>query len=68
MADTPTTNLTDGMHVMADALLLNGIKRMYGVVGIPVTDLARIGQGKGIRFIAMRHEADAGSHLGGAHF
>ncbi len=61
MADTDTTNLTDGMHVMADALLLNGIKRMYGVVGIPVTDLARIGQGKGIRFIGMRHEADAGN-------
>ena len=37
-----TTNLTDGMHVLADALLKNGIDKMYGVVGIPVTDVARI--------------------------
>ncbi len=58
---TETTNLTDGMHVLADALLLNGIDKMYGVVGIPVTDVARIGQGKGIRFIGMRHESDAGN-------
>lgn len=66
MENTTNTNntpnvLTDGMHIMVEALLKNGIDKMYGVVGIPVTDLARIGQGKGIRYIGMRHEADAGN-------
>lgn len=60
-ANAAPTNLTDGMNLMADALLLNDLKTMYGVVGIPVTDLARIAQGKGVRYIAMRHEADAGN-------
>lgn len=55
------TNLTDGMHILADALLKNGIDKMYGVVGIPVTDVARIAQGEGVRFIGMRHESDAGN-------
>ncbi len=58
---TTTTNLTDGMHILADALLKNGINKMYGVIGIPVTDVARIGQGEGIRYIGFRHEADAGN-------
>lgn len=61
MTTKPASNLTDGMHVLADALLNNGIDKMYGVVGIPVTDLARIAQGKGVRYIGMRHEADAGN-------
>ncbi|RSX55910.1 oxalyl-CoA decarboxylase [Bifidobacterium dolichotidis] len=52
-------NLTDAPHYLAEALIKNGVKHMYGVVGIPVTDFARIAQGMGIRFIAMRHEADA---------
>ena len=53
--------LTDGMHYLAEALLANGVKHMYGVVGIPVTDFARIAQARGIRFVGMRHEADAGN-------
>ncbi len=32
---------TDGFHLLVDALQLNGVQTMYGVVGIPVTDLAR---------------------------
>ncbi len=55
-----TQNLTDGMHMLVDAFLMNGLDKMYGVVGIPVTDLARIAQGKGIRYIGVRHESDAG--------
>ncbi|KFI68774.1 oxalyl-CoA decarboxylase [Bifidobacterium magnum] len=54
-----TENLTDSPHYLAEALIKNGVKHMYGVVGIPVTDFARIAQGMGIRFIAMRHEEDA---------
>jgi oxalyl-CoA decarboxylase len=58
-APAPATNLTDSPHYLAEALLKNGITHMYGVVGIPVTDFARIAQGMGIRFIGMRHEEDA---------
>lgn len=61
MTDTTatTSNLTDSPHYLAQALLENGVKHMYGVVGIPVTDFARIAQGMGIRYIGMRHEEDA---------
>ena len=58
---TATANLTDGMHMLTEALMANGVTKMYGVVGIPVTDFARIAQAKGIRYIGMRHEADAGN-------
>ena len=51
--------LTDAPHYLARTLLANGIRNMYGVVGIPVTDFARIAQDMGMRFIAMRHEEDA---------
>lgn len=57
---TPDTNMTDGMHIVVDALKRNGIDTMYGVVGIPVTDLARHAQEEGIRFIGFRHEQSAG--------
>lgn len=52
-------NLTDSPHYLAETLIKNGVKNMYGVVGIPVTDFARIAQGMGIRYIGMRHEEDA---------
>lgn len=42
---------TDGFRLMVDALKLNGVQTIYGVVGIPVTDLARIAQASGIRYI-----------------
>lgn len=54
-------DMTDGFHVLTQSLLKNGLDKMYGVIGIPVTDVARIGQAKGIRYIGMRHEADAGN-------
>ena len=56
-----TQNLTDGMHIVTDALKLNGVDTVYGVVGIPVTDLARHMQEVGIRFIGFRHEQSAGN-------
>ena len=65
MTDETTTtqpqeqNLTDSPHYLAQALMANGIKNMYGIVGIPVTDFARIAQGMGMRYIGMRHEEDA---------
>lgn len=40
---------------------LNGLDTIYGVVGIPVTDLARLAQAEGIRYIGFRHEQSAGN-------
>jgi len=53
--------LTDGFHLLVDALKFNGVQTMYGVVGIPVTDLARIAQASGMRYIGFRREDSAGN-------
>ncbi len=52
--------LIDGFTLTVEALQANGLEKMYGVVGIPVTDLARIAQAKGIRYIGFRQEQAAG--------
>src|ERR1700735_1092811 len=57
-ADRP---LTDGCHLVIDALKLNGIDTIYGVPGIPITDLGRMAQAAGIRVISFRHEQNAGN-------
>jgi oxalyl-CoA decarboxylase len=66
-ADTGT-QLTDGFHLMVDALKFNGVQTIYGVAGIPVTDLARIAQASGIRYIGFRHEGSAGNAAAAAGF
>src|SRR5919106_1216766 len=53
--------LTDGWHLVIDALTLNGIKTIYGVPGIPITDLGRLAQAAGMRVISFRHEQHAGN-------
>ena len=40
--------LTDGFHLVIDALKLNGIETIYGVPGIPITDFGRMAQAAGI--------------------
>lgn len=52
--------LTDGFHLVIDALKLNGINTIYGVPGIPITDLGRMMQSAGIRVLSFRHEQNAG--------
>jgi len=52
--------LTDGFHLVIDALKLNGINTIYGVPGIPITDLGRMAQAAGIRVLSFRHEQNAG--------
>ncbi|MBR0900427.1 oxalyl-CoA decarboxylase [Bradyrhizobium tropiciagri] len=52
--------LTDGFHLVIDALKLNGIDTIYGVPGIPITDLGRMAQAEGIRVLSFRHEQNAG--------
>jgi len=52
--------LTDGFHLVIDALKLNGVKTVYNVPGIPITDLGRMMQAEGIRVLSFRHEQNAG--------
>ncbi|MGB7889395.1 MAG: oxalyl-CoA decarboxylase [Xanthobacteraceae bacterium] len=59
-ADAPERELTDGFHLVIEALKLNGIKTIYNVPGIPITDLGRMAQGAGLRVISFRHEQNAG--------
>src|SRR6187397_2924476 len=53
-------DLTDGFHLIIDALKLNGLTTIYGVPGIPITDFGRMAQASGIRVISFRHEQNAG--------
>src|ERR1700747_3581177 len=56
-----TQDLTDGFHLVIDALKLNGINIIYNVPGIPITDFGRMAQAAGIRVISFRHEQNAGN-------
>jgi oxalyl-CoA decarboxylase len=53
--------LTDGFHLVIDALKLNGVNTIYGVPGIPITDLGRMAQAAGMRVLSFRHEQNAGN-------
>ena len=53
--------LTDGFHLLIDALKLNDLNTIYGVPGIPITDFGRMAQAAGIRVISFRHEQNAGN-------
>jgi oxalyl-CoA decarboxylase len=50
----------DGFHLVIEALKLNGIDTIFGLPGIPITDLTRKAQAAGIRVISFRHEQNAG--------
>src|SRR5437763_920046 len=52
--------LTDGFHLIIDALKLNGLTTIYGVPGIPIKDFGRMAQASGIRVLSFRHEQNAG--------
>ncbi|MGB0634770.1 MAG: oxalyl-CoA decarboxylase [Paracoccaceae bacterium] len=53
--------LTDGFHLLIDALKLNNVETIYGVPGIPITDFGRMAQASGIRVLSFRHEQNAGN-------
>ena len=53
--------LTDGFHLIIDALKINDINTIYGVPGIPITDFGRMAQAEGMRVISFRHEQHAGN-------
>ena len=60
-AAEPEAELTDGFHLVVDALKLNGVRTIYTVPGIPITDLGRLAQASGLRVISFRHEQNAGN-------
>src|SRR3954466_83644 len=51
----------DGFHLVIEALKLNGIDTVFGLPGIPITDLTRKLQAEGLRVISFRHEQHAGN-------
>uniref|UniRef100_UPI003F55434D oxalyl-CoA decarboxylase n=1 Tax=Lactobacillus acidophilus TaxID=1579 RepID=UPI003F55434D len=64
MVDTSLT----GAALLIDALQANGLNNMYGVVGIPVTDFARLAQLKGMKYYGFRREDSAVDAAAGAGF
>ena len=56
----PEARLTDGFHLVINALKLNGINTIFNVPGIPITDFGRFAQAQGMRVISFRHEQNAG--------
>jgi len=59
--ETNSPSITDGFHLVIEAMKLNGLDTIFGVAGIPITDLARLAQAEGIRYIGFRHEQSAGN-------
>src|ERR1700681_430343 len=53
--------MTDGFHLVVEALKLNGVDTIFGGAGIPITDLLRLAQNEGIRYLGFRHEQSAGN-------
>ena len=50
----------DGFQLVIEALKRNGIDTIFGLPGIPITDLTRKLQAAGLRVISFRHEQNAG--------
>ena len=55
--------LTDGFHLVIEALRLNDVKTIYGVPGIPITDFGRLAQAAGIRVIDRKSTRLNSSHI-----
>ena len=67
-AQGPASETTDGFHLVIDALKLNDIDTIFGLPGIPITDLTRMAQAEGMRVISFRHEQHAGNAAAAAGF
>ncbi|MFT5643898.1 MAG: oxalyl-CoA decarboxylase [Janthinobacterium sp.] len=66
--NTQSPELTDGFHLVIDAMKLNGLDTIFTVPGIPITDLTRMAQAEGMRVISFRHEQHAGNAAAAAGF
>src|ERR1044072_1650731 len=60
VANAQSQEMTDGFQLVIDALKLNGLDTIYGLPGIPITDLTRRAQAAGLRVLSFRHEQNAG--------
>jgi oxalyl-CoA decarboxylase len=60
VASEAQTQTVDGFQLVIDALKLNGLDTIYGLPGIPITDLTRRAQAAGLRVLSFRHEQNAG--------
>lgn len=49
-------SMKTGADLLIDALQKNGLNNIYGVVGIPVTDFARLAQLRGMKYFGFRRE------------
>jgi oxalyl-CoA decarboxylase len=58
--DAQAQQVTDGFQLVIEALKLNGLDTIYGLPGIPITDLTRRAQAAGLRVLSFRHEQSAG--------
>ena len=58
----------DGFQLVIEALKLNDIDTVFGLPGIPITDLTRKLQAAGLRVISFRHEQHAGNAAAAAGF
>ena len=67
-AAAPAAATIDGFNLVIEALKLNGIDTIFGLPGIPITDLTRKAQGAGLRVISFRHEQHAGNAAAAAGF
>ncbi|MGM3159702.1 oxalyl-CoA decarboxylase [Dickeya undicola] len=68
VAASEKTTLIDGFHLFLEALKLNDIDTLFGLPGIPITDLLRMAQAEGLRVISFRHEQHAGNAAAAAGF
>ncbi len=66
--DTSSSATVDGFQLVIDALKLNDIDTIFGLPGIPITDLTRKMQANGMRMISFRHEQNAGNAAAAAGF
>jgi len=49
----------DGATILAKALRRQGVEYAFGIVGIPVVEVAQACQREGIKFVGMRNEQAA---------
>jgi len=55
----------DGATILAKALRRQGVEYAFGIVGIPVVEVAQACQREGIKFVGMRNE-QAASYAAGS--
>ncbi|XP_066484198.1 2-hydroxyacyl-CoA lyase 1 isoform X1 [Tiliqua scincoides] len=58
-AERQEAECVSGAQLVAEALKLQNIEYMFGIVGVPVTEIAIEAQANGIKYVGMRNEQAA---------